>query len=323
MHRFGLILCVLATFVAGLHPAAAQVRTDSLFSWQGYARAGRCHIRIFEPAPDLDRQSVIVIRELADNSGPTTVNDIAYLVEEVSRGFALAPDSALWIVHWGAFRFEAAPQKSKAEFATLNILGARDTIVAVDPAVTATADSDDTGVMALCRTGDLVTFGLQDASVHPDEVDGAPSSVWAPRAYWLALLWGASRIIVETNQGGDEVVSALHALLTRPPTEAHAADHLLGVLDLRSDEPRPSGFSATVRRLLVTAAHLKIETVSRRSDKPVRWGWYGDEASHGDRQRAALLADAGHGGPEVRKVKGHRDRAVSYTHLTLPTNREV
>ncbi|MDZ4698594.1 MAG: hypothetical protein SH809_02705 [Rhodothermales bacterium] len=115
MHRFGLILCVLATFVAGLHPAAAQVRTDSLFSWQGYARAGRCHIRIFEPAPDLDRQSVIVIRELADNSGPTTVNDIAYLVEEVSRGFALAPDSALWIVHWGAFSFEGAADASGKE----------------------------------------------------------------------------------------------------------------------------------------------------------------------------------------------------------------
>ena len=191
--------------------------------------------------------------------------------------------------------------------ATLNILGARDTIVAVDPAVTATADSDDTGVMALCRTGDLVTFGLQDASVHPDEVDGAPSSVWAPRAYWLALMWGASRIIVETNQGGDEVVSALHALLTRPPTEAHAADHLLGVLNLSSDAPRPAGFTATVRRLLVTAAHLKIETVSRRSDKPVRWGWYGDEAANGRQALACLpwLDGARHWAPALAQLTGY------------------
>ncbi len=116
MHRIGLTLWLLATVIASPNQAVAQVRTDTLFSWQGYARAGRCHLRIFEPAPDLDRTSVVVIRELAENAGPSTVNDIGYLVEEVSRGFGLPPDSTLWIVHWGAFSFPgAAEPASKKE----------------------------------------------------------------------------------------------------------------------------------------------------------------------------------------------------------------
>ncbi len=115
MHRIGLILSLLAAIIACLNPSSAQVRADTLFTWQGYARAGQCHIRIFEPAPDLDRHSVVVIRELADNAGPSTVNDIAYLVEEVSRGFGLPPDSAFWIVHWGGFSFPGATETSGKE----------------------------------------------------------------------------------------------------------------------------------------------------------------------------------------------------------------
>lgn len=196
--------------------------------------------------------------------------------------------------------------------------GVVDVVVFVDPAVTANATSDETGVVAAASRqstfamaprggpnaadamrhprspgvgGDSIAqvVGLEDASVSPRDVlaagGGAPSAVWAPKAYWTALLWGATRIVVEVNQGGEEVVSGLRDLCKRPPsTEAI-------MRELRARLPELAGVSdarmgALANRIAATARALKVETVRRRSDKPTRFQWYGESASMG---RQALL----------------------------------
>lgn len=199
----------------------------------------------------------------------------------------------------------------------LAFLGADEQVVTVDPAVTVTDGSDETGVVAAARriTGDdegvmaagedgstnpiaegqTEAVALQDASVRPSDVEsGAPSSVWAPRAYRLACLWDARRIIVETNQGGDEVLSAVQDLVARPPSEAQAA---AWVLEEMAGVPgvTPLRVAAVARRVAASARRITIESKHRRSDKPTRTEWYGRTAALG---RQGVLCCDWLGGPQ-------------------------
>ncbi len=202
---------------------------------------------------------------------------------------------------------------------TLARLAAEDVVVQVDPAVTATASSDETGVVASCsRTlgggeqdggeagaGQSQVVGLQDSSVHPAEVeDGAPSTVWAPRAYRLACLWNAARIVVEVNQGGEEVLSAVRDLVARPPSEAQVTGWLAelypGVALVR--------LGTLARRVAGSARRIKVESVNRVSGKPARLEWYGRTASLG--RQAVLVADwlpdgARHWSAAIAQVTGY------------------
>lgn len=81
----------------------------------------------------------------------------------------------------------------------LDISNFRRIVVGVDPAVTANAASDETGIIVAGRTSDGRGYVLDDLSVK------AAPGVWADRvvkAYWR---WGADRIVAEVNQGGDLV----------------------------------------------------------------------------------------------------------------------
>lgn len=175
----------------------------------------------------------------------------------------------------------------------LDELGADEVVVFVDPAVTATDSSDETGVVPACvrratHAGREVrqVVGLTDDSVRPDEVvGGAPSAVWAPRAYWQAVLWGARRIIVENNQGGEEVLSAVRDECARPPTEAECLARLRGEHPAASD----AQLSALARRLAASARGIVVEHVRRRADKRTRVEWYGRTASLG--QQAVLCVE--------------------------------
>lgn len=175
----------------------------------------------------------------------------------------------------------------------LAALGAEEVVVDIDPAVTTTDGSDETGVVAACSrpvamldargepTGD-VTLGavlLEDASVRPSEVEsGAPSSVWAPRAYRRAVLWGARRIVVETNQGGDEVLSAVQDLVRAGIFETTATAWLMEEMPEVADPVRLAGLA---RRLVTSARRLTVESIRRVSDKPTRLEWYGRTAAVG------------------------------------------
>lgn len=173
----------------------------------------------------------------------------------------------------------------------LRSVGVDEVVVFVDPAVTSTGSSDESGVVVsgLARgmgdDGRDRSVGLQDWSVRPDEVEGAPSAVWAPRAWRLAVLWGASRIVVEVNQGGDEVLSAVRDLVARPLTDAQALslarEEFPGASDAR--------LGLLARRLAASSRGLVVESVRRLAPKPARVEWYGRTAVLG--QQAVLCCD--------------------------------
>lgn len=72
-------------------------------------------------------------------------------------------------------------------------------VVAIDPAVTNTEDSDETGIIAAALGDDGHAYILRDATVK-DSPDG-----WARAAYDAYTELNADRVIAETNNGGDMV----------------------------------------------------------------------------------------------------------------------
>lgn len=109
---FGLLMVL---WHLGGSDAQAQLLTDTSFTWQGYARPGRCHVQIYT-SPDDRRTHTVIIREMAANQGPSTAFDLPYLAEEVSRHFHLDPTAVYWVLHWGAFSYEGARPASKELF---------------------------------------------------------------------------------------------------------------------------------------------------------------------------------------------------------------
>ena len=106
-------LAALVALVAPALPAAAQPLADTLFAWSGYNVTSRCRVAVY-PAPppkradDEDaRTTTIVVRELAENPGPSTLDDARYLVEQVGRTLGVDPASAYWVFHWGGFSYGA------------------------------------------------------------------------------------------------------------------------------------------------------------------------------------------------------------------------
>lgn len=78
-------------------------------------------------------------------------------------------------------------------------------VIAIDPAVTANKRSSETGIMAVGLTSKGRAVVLQDGSgkYSPDE--------WATKALSMYDRWSASRIVGESNNGGDMVESTLRA----------------------------------------------------------------------------------------------------------------
>ena len=70
-------------------------------------------------------------------------------------------------------------------------------VVAIDPAVTANENSDETGIIVAGRTSDNHFYILQDASqtTSPD--------VWVKKAIELYNRYECDRIVAEVNNGGD------------------------------------------------------------------------------------------------------------------------
>lgn len=191
----------------------------------------------------------------------------------------------------------------------LAALGAGEVVVVVDPAVTAADSSDDSGVVAAAlrttpaeandearvanrraATAAEQVVGLQDWTVAPHDVaaagGGAPSLVWAPRAHWLACLWGARRIVVEVNQGGEEVLSAVRELCRRPLDETEVMRRLRAEFFPSAGEAR---LATLARRVAASSRGIAVEAVRRRAPKPARLEWYGRVAALGG--QAVLVAE--------------------------------
>lgn len=79
-------------------------------------------------------------------------------------------------------------------------------VVAVDPAVTATEESDYHGIIVAGVAGDQRGVVIEDASLRGGPLD------WAKRAVSLYRTHGADGIVVEVNQGGDMVAHTLRTV---------------------------------------------------------------------------------------------------------------
>ena len=79
-------------------------------------------------------------------------------------------------------------------------------VVAIDPAVTATEESDETGIVVAALGSDDRCYVLQDLSGR------MPATEWARVAVDAYHQHSASRIVAEVNQGGDLVESVLRTV---------------------------------------------------------------------------------------------------------------
>lgn len=101
---------------------------------------------------------------------------------------------ALWsLASLDAYRLASAP-------------ALRRIVVAVDPAVTNTENSDEHGLIVAGLVDDQRGVVLEDGSMA-----GSPMQ-WARRAVALYHSWGADGIVVEVNQGGDMVAQTLRTV---------------------------------------------------------------------------------------------------------------
>lgn len=90
-------------------------------------------------------------------------------------------------------------------------------VVAVDPAISNEADSDEHGIIVAGLGEDQRAYVLDDGSLR-----GAPQQ-WATRAVTLFDKWGADAVVVERNQGGDMVRETLRTVRpVLPVIEVHA-----------------------------------------------------------------------------------------------------
>lgn len=80
------------------------------------------------------------------------------------------------------------------------------TVIAVDPAVTNTEESDEHGLVAVGIADDQSGYVLEDASQR-----GTPME-WARAALALSKKYDADGIVVEVNQGGDMVAHTIRAI---------------------------------------------------------------------------------------------------------------
>lgn len=80
------------------------------------------------------------------------------------------------------------------------------TVVAIDPAVTNTEESDDHGLIVAAVGDEQTGYVLEDASMQ-----GSPLE-WAREAVRLVNKWNADGVVVEVNQGGDMVAHTLRSV---------------------------------------------------------------------------------------------------------------
>lgn len=112
----GLLITTLVALCA-VSSASAQQLVDSTFTWRGYTASSTCRVRIYESAPNAARPVTVMLDELGENRGRSTLDDAPHLVELIARAFLVEPDSAFWIFHWGSFSFaDAAPSRKELYF---------------------------------------------------------------------------------------------------------------------------------------------------------------------------------------------------------------
>ncbi|WP_369183319.1 terminase family protein [Streptomyces sp. Y1] len=100
-------------------------------------------------------------------------------------------------------------------------------VVAIDPAVSNTADSDETGIVVVGIAADLMPDRLGQLQRHAYVLDDRSGHYhpheWAATALAAYDEWGADRIVAEVNNGGDLVRHTLHSIRPGAPFAAVTA----------------------------------------------------------------------------------------------------
>lgn len=135
------------------------------------------------------------------NLPPDYLESLKYLPESKRKRFFLGEysgdaDDALWTRSM-IERFYAMTDQDLPLFERV--------VVAVDPATTSEAGSDETGLIVAARDRDGLAYVLEDASgvMKPEE--------WAKRVVSLYHYYKADCIVAEKNQGGEMVESTIKA----------------------------------------------------------------------------------------------------------------
>ena len=120
-------------------------------------------------------------------------------------------EGALWQINWIDDNRRTSPPTTteivtneEGETEEVKLLNLPRIVVAIDPAVTANADSDETGI-AVGGLGD-------DGNYYMLGVDGyrLPPQQWAMKAIEIYDRWQADKIVAEVNNGGDMVVDTIN-----------------------------------------------------------------------------------------------------------------
>ena len=101
-----LVLAALLLFAP--RPAAAQLLADTTVTWQSYHRDGTTRARVYATPADEERARLVVLTELAENRGPSTVAELRHLAELIGRERGFDPAKAYFVVHWGAHSYRGA-----------------------------------------------------------------------------------------------------------------------------------------------------------------------------------------------------------------------
>ena len=80
-------------------PTLAQPQTDTTITWRSYSRTGTAQVQVYPGPPDDEETHTIVMEELAENQGPSTVDDVQYLADLIGRRLGVDPTTAYWVLH--------------------------------------------------------------------------------------------------------------------------------------------------------------------------------------------------------------------------------
>ena len=111
MHRILRMTPSLVLFLLIATPTAAQPIADTLFTWRGYSRMSTTQVALYPAEPgDERRPHTVVLTELAENRGPSVVDDVRYLADLVARQFGVDPAKVTWVVRWGAYSYPSSEE---------------------------------------------------------------------------------------------------------------------------------------------------------------------------------------------------------------------
>ena len=184
MLQFGLRL--------GTHPRVLVTTTPrpiELIKAMLAGKEGRIHVTHGRTADNMANLAPGFVRKITERYANTRLGR-----QELDAEVLGDLPGALWTMAvLDAYRMKEAPDMGRI-------------VVAVDPAVTATEDSDEHGIIVAGLSKDRRGVVLEDATMT-----GSPGE-WARRAVSLYRSWGADGIVVEVNQGGDMVSHTLRTI---------------------------------------------------------------------------------------------------------------